>query len=194
MNQMREYLSAEDLQRLEQLLAGSWPDVWPRVRELWSRADAVCMGIIGPATQAHVTLEFAVSLELPKRYAQAAKVLFPALHDPSPTVVAYALQSLQECPEWQKDKLPDSVLKRQEMVQWHSGCFGWKQSLGEGIAELTADHPQAQDPWERTKEAERRWAGRERSCPKCGASFVSVQDLGVCPKCQHRFRASQNDG
>jgi len=191
MNDYRQYLREEDLQQLEQVLAGPWTDAWDRVRDLWRRADVVCIGIVGPVFEAHVTLEFAAALEFPRRFTQAAQVLFPALHDPSPTVVAYAFQSLRECPEWQKDKLPDSVFKRREEIQWHSGCFGWRRALGEGLAELTADHPQAEDPWERTKEAERRWAGRERSCPKCRTVFMSVQDLGVCPKCQHRFRASQ---
>lgn len=30
----------------------------------------------------------------------------------------------------------------------------------------------------------------ERTCPKCGTIFASVQDLGQCPKCRHAFHAS----
>lgn len=35
-----------------------------------------------------------------------------------------------------------------------------------------------------------RWSGQERSCPRCDTLFVSVQDRGACPSCQHVFYAS----
>ena len=60
--------------------------------------------------------------------------------------------------------------------------------------EVVTERPLAEHPWERAKEEERRWAGKERSCPKCGTKFSSVQNLGVCPGCRHQFRASQVGG
>ena len=35
------------------------------------------------------------------------------------------------------------------------------------------------------------WSGQERTCPKCGASFTSIQDKGACPDCRHVFYASE---
>lgn len=40
------------------------------------------------------------------------------------------------------------------------------------------------------REAEEFWAGKDRECPKCGTSFASCQDRGVCPTCQFIFWAS----
>ncbi len=40
------------------------------------------------------------------------------------------------------------------------------------------------------EDAERRWAGKERECPKCKTRFTSVQNKGVCPECQYVFYAS----
>ncbi|WP_144057334.1 hypothetical protein [Novipirellula maiorica] len=45
-----------------------------------------------------------------------------------------------------------------------------------------------------TADAERRWAGRDRFCPKCGATFHSVGDRGQCPVCYHTFFVSHPDG
>jgi len=45
---------------------------------------------------------------------------------------------------------------------------------------------------QRQVERERRhaiWAGKTRSCPRCGTEFVSVQDRGACPSCRHVFYA-----
>ena len=42
--------------------------------------------------------------------------------------------------------------------------------------------------------AEREWAGRNRTCPQCKASFPSVGDRSQCPACYHIFFASHPDG
>jgi hypothetical protein len=193
MNKIRDYLRSEDAEQLERLFAGPWPEVWDHVEQLWKRADAVYMGIIGPATDFHVRLEFVVAMEICSRYSESLQGLFQALHHASPLVAAYSLLALREWPSWSKEKLPNSVLARSEIIQWHAGCFRWPQPVGEGLRELVAERPIAEDPWERAKEAERRWAGKERSCPKCGARFISVQNLGVCPGCRYQFRASQTE-
>lgn len=39
-------------------------------------------------------------------------------------------------------------------------------------------------------EKDDRWAGLERSCPKCDTVFTSAQDYGQCPNCAHKFYAS----
>lgn len=59
----------------------------------------------------------------------------------------------------------------------------------EGEKSLFWEQPKSKDG-SPSPDRELQWYKRERACPKCGTSFVSVQCKGQCPNCGHVFFAS----
>ena len=44
------------------------------------------------------------------------------------------------------------------------------------------------------KNAEQKWAGKPRCCPKCETTFTSIKDRGQCTQCGFIFMASNPNG
>ncbi len=183
----RDYMSAEDLRLLDDLLRGPWERVWPRVRDVWGRADAVYVGLTFPLAQVRARLEFSVAAELLRTFPDRRADLARSLLDPNPVIAAYALVALECGALAEESELPPALFDRKETITVHRGCLRGEFALPEfarGFLDRT-------DPEEEWAEAEVRWAGRERACPWCGTRFASVQDLGACPACKRTFRASE---
>jgi len=52
---------------------------------------------------------------------------------------------------------------------------------------------QAQEREERITALNAMWSRKNRTCPRCGTNFRSVQNKGACPQCRHQFLASHPD-
>jgi hypothetical protein len=73
----------------------------------------------------------------------------------------------------------------QSDADWQQAVeFAVSQSLLEQLSERDDRQREAVD------RAERQWAGKIRTCPKCGTEFRSVRNRGQCPSCSHIFFAS----
>lgn len=60
------------------------------------------------------------------------------------------------------------------------------------VAQSTAD--EYAELLEAYQQAERMYANKERQCPRCNSTFVSVQNRGQCPNCRLIFLASHPMG
>lgn len=84
---------------------------------------------------------------------------------------------------------PNSVLEALDDPEWIAATeFAERTQL---LARLNADDKMQKDA---IATAERAWADRDRSCPRCNTNFQSVGDRGQCPSCYHVFYASHPDG
>lgn len=68
---------------------------------------------------------------------------------------------------------------------WPALWFGF----GFGLRRLIGPRP-SREQLEAEANLEEEWADKERACPECDTKFTSIQNKGVCPKCQHKFYAS----
>ena len=80
---------------------------------------------------------------------------------------------------------PDAIQRALGNREWQAAVrLAEAESLFEKLNERDARQRDAID------RADRAWAGKPRSCPRCGTEFTSVQDRGQCTKCSHIFCAS----
>ncbi|WP_145418140.1 hypothetical protein [Planctomycetes bacterium K23_9] len=107
-----------------------------------------------------------------------------AWHDHLALTKSYNYRSMQR-----PGTYPQSILDALDDPEWVAAAELAERS--QLLAKLVADDDRERNA---ITTAERRWAGRERPCPKCSHTFRSAGDRGQCPSCNNVFFASHPDG
>jgi hypothetical protein len=117
---------------LSRELAGGAEAAWARLRQTWSRAQAVYGGSVGANLEA--PLEHRLAVAFAKRYPEARALVERGLLDENPYVAAYAFKVLIRLADIELAALPDELLGREDPVLvFLGGCTGEDMPLAQFV-------------------------------------------------------------
>ena len=116
---------------------------WPVIRRIWSASPTVTPGLVGPSAFRPVAAS--VTLNLAEAGEDAERLVWEALNDPDPVVVAYCLYVLEFMNSALLDSLPSSLLNRNELVKTQLGCMKSSGTLANLAKTLTRQHQNRRD-------------------------------------------------